>query len=159
MLRSPRAACPEPLPQRRRAVCSASSLPPVTERVASADQRSAHPALVRLPDDPRLRAEDAAGEPEVGSLPGAWVDVDAADADRRRAEEAQPLRRLPVGYVHQLDPRLEPLLAAQPLDQRERRLVIRAAIEIQHLHQRPLPGALLALSCDRRRFRRATLVI
>src|SRR6266446_7483564 len=64
------------------------------------------------------------------------IDVDAADPDRWRTEEAQPLRRCLVGHVHQPQLRLDPELAAEPLDRGERRFVIRTTVEVEDLHQR-----------------------
>src|SRR6266851_3519667 len=101
--------------EHRHGVRFASWLPPVAGRVSSTDQRSAHPALVRLADDPRLGPENPTGERVVAALLGLRVDIDPSDADRRRPEKAQPPGRLLVGHVHELDPRLDPQFAAEPL--------------------------------------------
>src|SRR5262249_35661515 len=77
----------------------ACSRSPVDRRPSQ--QRLAHPFLVGLAADAGLGAEDAAGARIVAALRGQRVDVASVDADRRRAEEPQPLRGLLVGHVDQ----------------------------------------------------------
>src|SRR5438132_7927314 len=99
-------------------------------------ERFADPALLRLPDDPGLGSKDAAGERIVGSLLRVRVDVDAGDANGRRAEKAQALCRLLVGNVDEAKFGLDPELAAEPLDERDRGMVVRAPVEEEDLDQR-----------------------
>src|SRR5439155_19263159 len=103
------------------------------------------------------------GERIVASLLCAWVDVDPADTNRGRAEKAQPRRCRLATDLHQAQLRLDPQLAAEPLDQCERRFVIGAAIEIEDLHQRRVAHERLPLmrrdgdrALRRRRTRAAT---
>src|SRR5712691_8023337 len=50
------------------------------------------PAFVQLTGGAMLGREDTAGERVLASRVAVGVDIDTVDADRRRTEEAQPLR-------------------------------------------------------------------
>src|SRR5206468_8235335 len=54
-----------------------------------ARERVAHPALVRLADDPRLCAEDAVGESVVGALPATLPTTRARTAWANRGTDSE----------------------------------------------------------------------
>src|SRR5437773_2241446 len=64
-------------------------------------ERVAYPALLRLTGKAARGAVDAAGEHVLVALGGLRINVAAGDANRRRAEEAQPPRRFLVWHVHE----------------------------------------------------------
>jgi hypothetical protein len=106
-------------------------------------QSVADPALLRLAGEARIGPVDATGLNVVVSLVRARLDLDAAYANRRRAEEAQALGCLRVGNVNEPDLRVDPELAGDALDERGRLRVVRAPVEVEDLDQRP--GSLLGV--------------
>jgi hypothetical protein len=100
-------------------------------------QSVADPALLRLAGEARIGPVDATGLNVVVSLVRARLDLDAAYANRRRAEEAQALGCLRVGNVNEPDLRVDPELAGDALDERGRLRVVRAPVEVEDLDQRP----------------------
>src|SRR5260370_13876097 len=113
------------------------TLDAIAIRTGGARESVADPALVRLTGPTMLGRENTAGERVVGSLLGLGVDVDAVDADRRRTEEAQTLRGSPIEDIYQPDLGVGSELAVDPFDERERRLMVGAAVEVEDLDQRP----------------------
>src|SRR6266704_163255 len=108
---------------------------PVPARVAIA--RRARRAEVRdsaQSTSTALAAVDAAGEGEIAPLLRARLDVDAVDPHSRGTEEAKLDRRVRVGDLDESNLGLDPQLRCEPLDERPRRLVVRAAVEIEDLH-------------------------
>jgi hypothetical protein len=71
---------------------------------------------------------------------GARLDVPAIDTDSWRAEETPALRGLAIWHFDHRDLGLQPELPRDLGHQLTRLLVIRAALEVEDLHQRPTHG-------------------
>jgi hypothetical protein len=93
----------------------------------SLNQRVTDPALLWLFGGAAFAAIDATGVGEVAPLLGARLDVQAVDPHGRGAQEAQLDGRLRFGDLDELDLGLDLKLPREPLDERTRRLVVRAA--------------------------------
>ena len=72
------------------------------------------------------------------ALVGSWLDVAPVDANRRRTEEPQPLRRLRVGDVYERDLGIDTKVVRHSPDELARRFVVRASLEEENFHLRPL---------------------
>lgn len=101
-----------------------------------AEQRLPYPELIRLPGDPGFRLEEAAGERVVSPRFRLRVNVAATDTDRRRTEEAMLLGRRVIGDVDEANLNCDAKLTADAFDERKRRMVVRAAVEIEDLDER-----------------------
>src|SRR6266536_2675776 len=111
-------------------------LRPARQGSGRRDQCVAQPTLVRLALEAAVGAIDAAGKYELGTLLGAGLDVAAVDADRRRPEETMRLRGLEIGNIDPANGCVETELSYDPLDQLERGLRVRAALERQDFDDR-----------------------
>jgi hypothetical protein len=78
-------------------------------------------------------AVQAAGEDELVPRLDARLDVTAVDSDRGRAQETQVDRSSRIDHLDELDGGLYPELPSDPLDQRPRRLVVGAAVDVKDL--------------------------
>src|SRR5919197_6232106 len=93
-----------------------------------ASGRCPNPALVRLIGQAVLGSIDPTGELVVLSLGSLRVDVLTADADRRRAEEAQPSCSVRVWHLHEPQLCLDADLPADSLDECASALEVRAVV-------------------------------